>query len=79
MAIDLTSWSSVVSSLVSSVVMILVVFLQRVVAQLSMKDHKRHRTVKRLLIGLGSVLSNPSTPRRSQSDCSIPTTRSGSE
>ena len=57
MSIDLTSWSSVVSGLVSCVVMILVVFLQRLVAGLTVKDHKRHRTVKRLLVDLGSVLS----------------------
>lgn len=65
------------STLMSSVVMFLVVFLQRLVGQLSLKDHKRHRTVKRLLIDLGSGLSSLSTPRRSLSDCSMPITPSG--
>lgn len=73
MTLDLTTWTSILGSCLTMIVMVVSFFLKRLLDRLIPQLQKRHHTVKRLLRESVSTLSALSTPRIPQYDSSTPT------
>nr|QIR82174.1 hypothetical protein [unidentified] len=73
MTLDLTTWTSILGSCLTMIVMVVSFFLKRLLDRLIPQLQKRHHTVKRLLRESVSTLSALSTPRIPQYDSSTHT------